>query len=77
MCILVLKHTGLQKGKITFMPKNKAKHYTSGNRSCCAELEYYFVTKVTVKKYDEYTGFFKLRNIHLSTKYYSQNNVKY
>jgi hypothetical protein len=59
------------------MPKNKAKHYTSGNKSSCAELEYYFVTKVTVKMYDEYTGLFKLRNIHSSTKCYSGNNVKY
>jgi len=42
-----------------------------------AELEYHLVTKVTVKKYDGCTGFFRLRNIHSSTKCYSENNIKY
>jgi len=49
----------------------------SGNKSSYAELEYYLVTKVTVKKYDEYTGFFKLRNFDSSTKCYSENNINY
>jgi len=47
----------------------------SRNKSSYTELEYYLVTKFTVKKYDEWTGFFKF--IHSSTKFYSENNIKY
>jgi len=49
----------------------------SGNMINYAELQYYLVTKVTVKKCDECTGSFKSRNIHSSSKYYSENDIKY